>query len=132
VSTVLTDLPAGHVFEPIRFSIDAERARAYRGAVGDALPLYDEAGIVPPLAVAAVALGELLESVSLPPGTLHVNESLSFSAAVAPGAALECRAVLALRSLRGGWVVSVLDSEILVDGRAAVTARATVLSPQPA
>ncbi|MPZ50328.1 MAG: hypothetical protein GEU75_13690 [Dehalococcoidia bacterium] len=129
--TVLTELTAGHVFEPISLTLDAERARAYRNAVGDGLGVYDEAGAVPPLAVAAVALGVLLESVSLPAGTLHVSESLEFRKAVSPGATLECRAVLAQRSVRGGMVVSVIDSEILVDGSAAVTARATVMSPQP-
>ena len=85
---------------------------------------------MPPLAVAAVALGVLLESVSLPPGTLHVNESLEFKKPVAPGATLECHAKLAQRSVRGGLVVSVIDSEIMVDGSPAVMARATVMSPQ--
>ena len=39
--TVLTDLAAGHIFEPISLTLDAERARAYRDAVGDSLSLYD-------------------------------------------------------------------------------------------
>ena len=126
---VLTDLAAGHVFPAIAFSVDAEQARAYRAAAGDSLGLYDDAGVVPPLAVAALALGALLEHVSLPPGTLHTGESLSFKAPVPSGAALECRATLALRSQRSGWIVSVLDTEISHNGAVAVTARATVLSP---
>ena len=129
--TVLTDLPAGHVFDPITLNLDAGRTRAYRDAIGDTLPFYDDAGAVPPLAVAAVALGALLESVSLPPGSLHVNESLGFRRAVAPGSEIECRAVLTQRSVRGGLVVSVIDSEIRAGGETAVTARATVMSPQP-
>jgi len=129
--TVLTELPAGHTFEPFSFNVDARRVRAYRDATGDALSLYDRAGVVPPLAIAAVALGVLLESVSLPPGTLHVNESLSFHRPVPVGASLECRAILAQRSVRAGLVVSVLDSEILLEGQSALTARATVMSPQP-
>ena len=128
---VLTDLAAGHVFPPITFKVDAEQAYAYCGAVGDALGLYEDAGVVPPLAVAALALGALLEQVSLPPGTLHAAESLSFKAPVAAGATLECRATLAQRSQRSGWIVSVLDTEVSLDGAVAVTARATVLSPAP-
>jgi hypothetical protein len=127
---VITELAAGFAFEPVTFSVDVEKARSYREAVGDKLSFYDETGLVPPLAVAAIALGELLKSVSLPDGTLHVNESLSFRAAVQAGAMLECRAVLAQRSQRAGWIVSVLDSDILLDGRSALTARATVLSRQ--
>lgn len=126
---VLTDLPAGHIFPPITFRVDAGRSRAYRVAAGDALPVYDAEGLVPPLAVAALALGALLESVSLPGGTLHASEALSFRGAVPVDAALECRATLSQRSQRAGWIVSVLDSDISLDGATAVTARATVLSP---
>jgi hypothetical protein len=115
----------------MRFSVDAARSRAYRDATGDTLALYDSAGVAPPLAVAALALGALLEAVSLPDGTLHASEALSFQAAVPVGAELECRATLTQRSQRAGYIVSVLDSDILLDGRTALTARATVLSPAP-
>jgi len=128
-STVLTDLAAGHVFPPIRFIVDAERSRAYRAATGDTLSLYDAANVAPSLAVAAFALGALLESVSLPAGTLHASEALSFQAPVPVGAEVECRAVLTQRSVRAGYVVSVLDSDIVLDGKTAITTRATVLSP---
>jgi hypothetical protein len=126
---LLTEVPTGHDFEPISFSIDAERSRAYRQATGDALPIYDASGNVPPLAVAALALGALLERVELPPGTLHANESASFKRAVPVGARLDCHARLAQRSQRGGWVVSVLETEIRLEGETAVQARATVLCP---
>ena len=127
--TVLTGLAAGHTFPPIPFSIDAAQSRAYRAAAGDSLALYEDASAVPPLAVAALALGALLEHVSLPPGTLHASESASFKAPVPAGAALECRAVLTQRSPRSGWIVSVLDSDIVYNGSVVVTARSTVLSP---
>jgi hypothetical protein len=129
VALTLTDLSAGHVFEPIVLSVDADSARAYRAAVTDSSVLFDAEGIVPPLVVAALALGALLNQVGLPPGTLHVNEALAFNAAIHIGARLECHATLAQRSQRAGWIVSVLDSEISLDGVAALTARATVLSP---
>ena len=74
MAPTLTELSAGHSFEPITFSIDAERARAYVAATGDTNALYQDESIVPSLAVAAVALGYLLELVSLPAGSLHVSE----------------------------------------------------------
>lgn len=129
MAALLTDLPAGHVFNPITFPIDAERSRAYRDAVGDELPLYDAEGFVPPLAVAALALGALLEAVALPPGTLHVNESLRFNAPVPAGSMLECRAAVSQRSQHGGWIVSVVDSDVILDGRSVLTARTNLLSP---
>jgi acyl dehydratase len=128
VPVLLTDLAAGHVFEPITFTVDPDRVNAYLASAGDRLSLYGAARVVPPLAIAAFALGALLEQVSLPPGTLHASESLTFKAPVAFGARLECRATLAQRSQRAGWIVSVLDSEISAEGALAVVARATVLS----
>ena len=125
----LTDLAAGHVFEPITLTVDTERARAYRAAVGDANPFYEAEGLVPPLALAALTLGALLNQVGLPPGTLHVNETMESHRAVAAGATVECRATLAQRSQRAGWVVSVLDSQVTFEGAPALSARATVLSP---
>lgn len=125
----LSELPAGHVFGPIKIVLDLARCRAYRDATADALDVYDAQGAVPPLAVAAFALGALLESVGLPPGTLHANESLQAHAVVPIGATVECRARVAQRSQRGGWVVSVLESDLMLDGVSAVFARATVLCP---
>jgi mannose/cellobiose epimerase-like protein (N-acyl-D-glucosamine 2-epimerase family) len=125
----LTELPAGHAFEAMSIVLDAARCRAYRDATGDALDVYDAQSAVPPLAVAAFALGALLESVGLPPGTLHANESLQTHRAVPVGSTVECRARVAQRSQRGGWIVTVLESDALLDGESAVFSRATVLCP---
>jgi hypothetical protein len=131
VAVFLTDLAAGHVFEPTTFTITPEVARAYRAATSDEqAAVYAEAGeAAPPLAVAALALGELLKQVALPKGSLHANESLEFRAAVPEGVTIQCRARLAQRSVRAGWVVSVLETDLFVHGTRTVTARATVLSP---
>jgi MaoC dehydratase-like protein len=133
VTVSLTDLAAGDSFEPTSFTITREMARAYRAATADAQDHAYAASrnAVPPLAVAALALGELLRRVGLPQGSLHAGESLEFHAAVPEGAILECRARLAQRSVRAGWIVSVLESDIYRDGAIAVSARATVLSPAP-
>jgi hypothetical protein len=103
--------------------------RAYRDAVTDGLELYDEAGVAPPLAVAAVALGLVLEVVALPAGSLHGSEALQFYAPVRLVTPLECRTTLAQRSQRSGWIACVLHSEIVSEGVTALTARATVLTP---
>lgn len=125
----LPDLPAGYTFDAIVFTIDAGRAGAYRAAVDDATPLDGSDATVPPLAVAAFALGAILNQVGLPPGSLHGSESVEFRLPVPAGASVECRARLAQRSQRSGWIVSVIDSDLLLDGRSALTARATVLCP---
>ena len=132
MALTLSELPSGHVFAPINIVLGSARCRAYRDATGDTLDVYDAQGAVPPLAVAAFALGALLESVGLPPGTLHANESLQAHAVVPEGATVECRARVAQRSQRGGWVVTVLESEMMLGGASAVFARATVLCPADA
>ena len=127
---LLPDLPAGHTFDPVEFSVDAATSRAYRDAVGDGLAVYAAAGgLVPPLAVVALGLGALLRQAVLPAGSLHASESLQCHRTVPEGSTVECRASVAQRSRRAGWIVSVLDSLLLVEGQPAVTARATVLSP---
>jgi hypothetical protein len=131
VTTSLTDFAAGHSFDPIVIKLEPERVRAYCDATADSCSLYEDANLVPPLALAAFALGALLNEVGLPAGTLHVNESLEFRGAVAPDATVECRARLAQRSARGGMIVSALDSELVVEGETVLTARATVFCPAP-
>jgi hypothetical protein len=81
----------------------------------------------PAIRVAAFALGGLLESVGLPPGTLHANEFVRAHKVVPAGSTVECRVRVAQRSLRAGRVFIVLESEILLEGAPAVTTRATVL-----
>jgi hypothetical protein len=114
------------------FAVDAEKSRDYRAATGDTLPVYETESAVPPLAVAALALGALLEAVGLPDGTLHANESMRVHEAVPVGATLVCNARLAQRSSRGGWVVTALESEITLDGRTVLSTRATVMCPAEA
>ena len=129
MTTTLTDLPTGHVFDPIDFVFDADRVHAYLGAVGDAGPAYAAAGLVPPLAVAALALGGLLNQVGLPPGALHVMEAIEWTAPVPIGARVDCAASLVQRSQRSGWVVTILETRMQVDGAEVMKTRASVMSP---
>ena len=61
--------------------ITAESVREYLDAVGDALPVYEDAGIAPPLMLTAKVVGLLLERLSLPDGAIH---SLQDMATVSP------------------------------------------------
>ena len=118
---------AGHEFEPFSVNLSADRSAAYRAATGDSHSVYEEQSALPPLAVAALALGVLLESVGLPPGTLHTNEFMRAHQKVPAGSDVECRARVAQRSIRGGKAFVVIESEITLNGAPAVTTRATVV-----
>lgn len=127
----LTDLEAGHSFAVTSFVVSPGQARAYRDATSDTqATAYAAAGdAVPPLAMAALALGALLREVTLPPGSLHASESVEFHAPIREGSSVECRARLAQRSVRAGYVWSVIETDLSAAGTLAVSARATVLSP---
>ena len=130
--SVLADLPVGHTFDPITFTVDAEKSRAYREATGDSLALYDECKAVPPLAVAALALGALMELIDLPDGTLHGNETLQAHAAVPEGATLTCSPAVTRNSTRAGMVFTTFEFVVAHQGRTVITSRATVLYPAEA
>ena len=132
MALVLTSLQAGHTFEPLTFTITAEQERAYTRATGDSQPVYEAEGLAPPLAVTALALGVLLDAVGLPDGALHASESMRVLKPVPLGSTLECRARLAQRSQRSGWIVTALDSEITLDGEPVIATRATVMCPAEA
>jgi hypothetical protein len=125
-------LPVGHTFEPITFTVDAAKSRAYRDATGDDLPLYDSLDAVPPLAVAALALGALMEVIDLPDGTLHGNETLQAHAIVPAGAALSCVPTVTRNSTRAGMVFLTFEFVISHEGAPVIIARSAVLFPAEA
>jgi acyl dehydratase len=130
--TSLADLPAGYSFEPISFAIDVETSRAYRAATGDTLAVYDEQGVVPPLAVAALALGALMEVIDLPDGTLHGNETMQAHAPVPAGATLHCTPKVTRNAVRAGMVFLTLEFVVTHKGSPVLTSRAAVLFPAEA
>ncbi len=127
----LPHLPKGHAFPKTVFLLSGDDAASYLEAVGDANPLYAETGLAPPLAVAARALGALLDTIELPAGTLHTGQEVEAHAGVPIGAELNLSGRIAQRSERAGLVISVLDFAVTAGGAGApcVTGRTTVMAP---
>jgi hypothetical protein len=125
----LADLPAGHTFDPISFTVDAAKSLAYRAATGDPLSLYDDANAVPPLAVAAFALGALMEVIELPDGTLHGNETLQAHALAPVGSTFTCAPTVTRNATRAGMVFITFEFVVSHADTPVVTARSTVLFP---
>lgn len=73
----------------------------YLEAVGDPLPHYMELGIVPPLAISALALGNLLKGLALPGGAIHSLQEVNTIRAVRLGEELVGRAGLERPRRRG-------------------------------
>ena len=51
----------------------------YLKAVEETSSLYQDTGLVPPMAVAAGALTALSDGICLPPGTIHVSQEFEFT-----------------------------------------------------
>ena len=75
-------LEAGYEFPPGNFKLDASRVALFLEAVEDTSYPYRDTQLIPPMAVAALAMASLSNTISLPPGTIHVSQELGFVAAV--------------------------------------------------
>ncbi|MDE2836103.1 MAG: MaoC family dehydratase [Chloroflexota bacterium] len=110
--------------------ITASMADAYTRAVGDECALYAEEGLVPPMAVAALVMAEAMEAVSLPAGTVHTGQELTFSRPVTVDSAVRCSATVAANSVRRGTRFLTLDLRGELDGQPAVEGRAALAVPE--
>ena len=83
------------------WTVTEESIKQYLSAVGDAHVEYCDWGLVPPLALAAHALGALLEKLALPPGAIHSLQEIESRAAVRFGEEIAGVARLERPRLRG-------------------------------
>ena len=110
--------------------IDRKFVERYLGAIEDDSPIYGELGVAPPLALAARAMGALLEVLRLPPGTLHAAQELDCKRTVGLGEAVTCVAKLSRPLSRGEWhFISVDFSLNGKDGDVLLGGKSTVLVP---
>lgn len=132
--TPLPDLPQGYRFPETTFELTTERIDRYVEAIGDANAVYRDRGLAPPLAVAAFGLGSLLDMVELPGGSLHTSQWMEVRAGVPIPATLLLRGSIAQRSERAGFVISVIEFEVMATGAsgASILGRTTVMSPAAA
>ena len=77
-----TQLETGYEFAPSTYKLDAAVLSTYLKAVEDTSYLYQDTGLVPPVAIAAHSMAALSRSICLPPGTIHVSQEFEFTEAV--------------------------------------------------
>ena len=127
--TSITTLARGQALPDATFALSDVDVRAYLDATGDTGDYRDA---VPPLAVVALALRELLRTLSLPEGSLHTGQEGEHLAAVHRGEPLTMRGHIAQRSERQRLVISVIELEVASPGGVAVRARTTIMAPADA
>ena len=124
-------LSRGTQLERIEFDLDDEYARRYLGVVNGCSPSVEENGI-PPHGMATRAVLALLESLSLPAGTVHVSQSVTSHAKANVGAVFSMlTTVTQTRAVRGYLHVSLnFDiSDEFNEGRLIIQGDTVVMVP---
>jgi hypothetical protein len=125
----LADLQKGNGFPSVSFELSREWVSQYVTAVDDRAVAALGADIVPPTAVAALSIRAMLEHASLPPGTVHAGQELSFRRAARVGEMLDVSGRVASRGERAGWVLMSVEMSVSAGGEGLMDGRATVSFP---
>ena len=113
-----------------RWAVGEDFVREYLSAVDDDARIYQELGAVPPMALAARALGALLNQLALPPGTIHAAQELDSKRMVKLGEEVSCIASLSRPGRRGAWEFISADFTLYGDaGETLLSGKSTVLVP---
>lgn len=106
-------LEAGQQLSSQSLVLDAKAVGDYVAAVSDASnpAAGDGTPLVPPMAIAALALSAVINTLQIPGGTIHASQELGFGASVPVGEAVECTATLAQNTVRRGWRFLVVNME---------------------
>ena len=109
------------------FNAAQDSVDEYLSSVGDALPIYKETGIVPPLYLAASALGSLLRKLALPPGAIHSLQEVAVLTPVAIGSEIKVSAMMEKPRRRAGLEFITTVCTVESGGVASLTSKSTVL-----
>lgn len=111
----------------ISLTVTREDALRYLAATGE-----DDAhwpGIVPPLALGALALAALMEEMPLPAGVFHSAQEFDFFEAVPFEATLDLHIAVERRAERAGTLYTTVGLELRFEDRMACRGHATVVLP---
>lgn len=96
-----SELTTGYEFVPKKFKLDKEKVTAYLKAVEGNRHIYDEQEVVPPMAIAALAMAALSEGIAFPPGAIHVSQELQFLDTVSIDETITSQAKISRKLERG-------------------------------
>src|SRR3990172_7831743 len=121
----LDTLAKGHELAPSAFELTPEWVSEYVAAVEDEAIGSLGADLVPPMAVAALAVRALLERAALPAGAVHIGQELEFRRAVRAGEKLPASARTLSRGERQGWLLMGIELRVDGEGGPVMEGRAT-------
>ena len=125
-------LETGQELSKQSLTLDPDAVSKYIAAVDDTSnpTAADGTVLVPPMAIAALALSAVINALQIPGGTIHASQEIEFGSAVPVGAALDCIATLAQNSVRRDWRFLVVNMEATGNGGSVVMeAKSTIMLP---
>jgi len=126
------DLKDGQEFPPAAFQVDARTVADYLKAVGEDNGLYENTGLVPPMAVAALSLKALISAISMPPGTIHVSQEFEFTDTVKTEDTLTSHARVSRVQARGKLHLITVDTRVLnQESKPVLTGKTGFILPTP-
>lgn len=108
-----SELSTGYEFEPAEIWLNSEAVTAYLDAIEGDRHIYDKVRIVPPMAIAALAMAEMARGLSLPSGAIHVSQDLNFLSSVSIDEVLTSRARVSKKVERGKFHMLTIDINVV-------------------
>ena len=110
-----------------QFTLQRTDVDDYLEATSDCSTIYANLSIIPPLALVAHTLKEILERLALPPGTLHATQEVKCIKVVNVGAKIRGTLSLSRPLQRGDWqfvpavfILRGTNDEIMLTGKTTV------------
>lgn len=125
-------LEVGYEFPASSYQLARSMVATYLEAVEETSNLYQDAELVPPMAIAAYAMAALSESICLPPGTIHVSQELEFTGTVSVKDTITSYARVSRKQSRGKFHLLTIDLNVLNQRQKAVLAgKTSFILPEP-
>lgn len=99
----LAELPIGHIFGPIEFTVSEQQAADYISATGGTEPNPAFHNIVHPLQLDAVAIANLIGALGIVENrieTIHAGQQMTVFQTVTPGETVTCTSTLKSNNMR--------------------------------
>ena len=113
-------LQEGFEFPPSQFRIDAATIADFLKATGETSALFKNSSFVPPMAIAARAIGSLGIGSLVPAGVIHVTQQLEFLQPAKTGTTFSCHTRVEKYVARAGLTMITVGITVTGDAGAKV------------
>jgi hypothetical protein len=124
-------LEAGQGLPAVQYTLDRSTVDAYLNAVEESSRIYHETDLVPPTAIAALAMAALAEGTEFPPGSIHVSQKLDFKHSVHIGDTIFCHSRIGRSYKRAGMHLITVELRVEnAETREVLTGELSFIAPQ--